>query len=65
MTTTEAAARLGVNQSRVRQLLLAKELHGEKIGRDWHITAAEVARFARERRGPGRPKQRTTEEDKT
>ena len=45
MTTREAAADLGVSPGRVRQLLLAGQLPGEKLGRDWMIRRADVARF--------------------
>lgn len=51
----EAARRLGVNDSRVRQLLRAGELRGRRLGNSWLIPAEEVARRARSARGPGRP----------
>lgn len=37
MTTKEAADALGLQPSRVRQLLLSGELSGERHGRDWAI----------------------------
>lgn len=44
ITTGEAAKFLGVNASRVRQMLLAGDLTGTKIGRDWAIKLADVDR---------------------
>jgi excisionase family DNA binding protein len=49
LTTAAAAAELGVNDSRVRQLLRAGELAGVKIGRDWVIPRQEIERFKKER----------------
>lgn len=51
----EAARRLGVNDSRVRQLLRAGELRGRRLGNSWLIPAEEVARRERSGRRPGRP----------
>ena len=45
MSTQEAAADLGVSTGRVRQLLLAGQLPGEKLGRDWLIRRSDVGRF--------------------
>jgi excisionase family DNA binding protein len=47
MSTEEAAADLGVTVSpgRVRQLLLAGQLRGEKLGRDWMIRRVHLERF--------------------
>jgi excisionase family DNA binding protein len=61
MTTAQAADRLGVDASRVRQLLAAGKLTGQRVGRDWLIDPQSVDDYARNRRRPGRPKQ---EEDK-
>jgi excisionase family DNA binding protein len=36
-TTKEVAARLGLNDSRVRQLILEGRLEAEKIGRIWFV----------------------------
>jgi excisionase family DNA binding protein len=55
ITTTEATARLGVNQSRVRQMILAKDLPARKFGRDWMIDEEDLAKV-RERNKAGRPK---------
>ena len=45
MSTQEAATALGVSPGRVRQLLLAGQLPGEKLGRDWMIRRADLERF--------------------
>jgi excisionase family DNA binding protein len=49
VTTAAAATALGVNDSRIRQLLRAGELAGVKIGRDWVISRQEIERFKKER----------------
>jgi len=49
LTTKQAAEILGVNPSRIRQLVLSGELHAEKVGRDLFISQAEMDRFMRER----------------
>lgn len=51
----EASRRLGVNDSRVRQLLRAGDLRGRHVGRSWLIQADDVARLERSVRRPGRP----------
>lgn len=56
LTTSEAAARLGVNQSRIRQLILAGQLPARKRGRDWSIRAQDlqlvaVRKIGRPRKG--------------
>jgi len=45
MTTTEAAAKLGVSDARIRQLILAGKLKAKKIGRDWHITETQLKKL--------------------
>ena len=56
MTAVEVAALLGVNASRVRQLVRAGSLKGEKAGRDWFFLRADVEEYERTRpRGRGRP----------
>jgi len=42
LTTKEAAEILGVNRSRVRQLILAGRLKAEKFGRDWLINESDL-----------------------
>ena len=55
INVAEASRRLGVNDSRVRQLLRAGELRGRRLGNSWLIPAEEVARRVRSERRPGRP----------
>jgi len=45
LTVRELAKLADVNDSRIRQLLAAGELRGEKIGWGWTISRAEAARF--------------------
>lgn len=54
LTTAEAARRLNVNSSRVRQLILAGRLPAEKLGHVHMIRAADVAAFSP--RKTGRPR---------
>lgn len=51
----EASRRLGINESRVRQLLRAGDLRGRHVGNSWLILADDVARLERSDRRPGRP----------
>lgn len=51
----EASHRLGVNDSRVRQLLRAGDLRGRRVGGSWLVAAEDVARLQRRGRRPGRP----------
>ena len=56
LTTTEAAARLGVTQARIRQLIAAKRLPATKQGRDWlieerHLSSVAVRKTGRPRKG--------------
>ncbi|WP_208322845.1 helix-turn-helix domain-containing protein [Mumia sp. ZJ1417] len=55
IVVSEAAERLGVGPSRVRQLLNAGDLQGRRAGRDWLVSADDVARLQGQRRRPGRP----------
>ena len=50
-TTLQAAEVLGVTASRIRQLVLAGDLRGEKFGRDLMIDAAALKRYKKPRRG--------------
>jgi excisionase family DNA binding protein len=58
LTSAQAAALLGVNDSRVRQLVRSGGLRAERFGRSWLIHRAEVERYRDERssqeRGSGR-----------
>jgi len=49
-TTTELARHLGVNDSYIRQLLLAGRLKGHKRGPIWLIPDEEVQRWLKSRR---------------
>ena len=53
LTTQQAAEKLGVTVSRVRQLVLAGRLPAEKFGRDLVIKESDLKRV--EDRKPGRP----------
>jgi len=56
LTTKEAAARLGVSDARIRQLLLEGRISGLKVGETaWLVPLKEVERYSRERRPVGRP----------
>ncbi len=56
LTTTDAAARLGISQARVRQLILDGAIKGAtKMGRDHVIPESEVTRLQNTDRRPGRP----------
>jgi excisionase family DNA binding protein len=56
LTTAQAAARLGVNASRVRQLILSGQLKARKVGRDWLIDERSLKAVAVRR--PGRPRKK-------
>jgi excisionase family DNA binding protein len=55
MTTAEAATRLGVNQSRVRQFIREGRLASEKVGRDRLIHEDALTAFieAQKEKRPG------------
>lgn len=55
LAVKEAAQRLGVHESRVRQLLLSGDLKGRRVGRSWLVASEDVARLEQHRRQPGRP----------
>lgn len=54
LTTKQAAKTLGINDSRVRQLILSGRLPAQKIGRDWIIQEKDLKKVSD--RKPGRPK---------
>ena len=54
LTTKQAAKIVGVDNSRIRQLILAGQLKAIKIGRDWLITLKALK--AVKARRPGRPR---------
>lgn len=45
MTLTEAAELLGVDASTLRHQIANGKLKARKVGRDWHVTPAEVKRY--------------------
>jgi excisionase family DNA binding protein len=45
LTTAQAAVALGVNASRVRQIILAGKLPAEKHGRDWIIKTDDLEQY--------------------
>jgi excisionase family DNA binding protein len=51
----DAAQRLGVSESRIRQLLFAGDLNGRRIGRAWLVDSEDVARLQGQQRRSGRP----------
>ena len=53
LTTKETAEKLGVTTGRVRQMILAGQLHAEKFGRDLMINEADIKSVAN--RKSGRP----------
>ncbi len=53
LTTTQAAKALGVNNSRVRQFILAGRLPAQKFGHIWLIHEKDLAKVAD--RKTGRP----------
>lgn len=53
ISSKEAATILGVNDSRVRQLLLAGILSGRKFGPVWLVSKASVNKYALTDRKPG------------
>lgn len=55
LSVREAAERLGVDVSRVRQLIAADRLSARQVGRAWLVSAEDVNRLADHRPGPGRP----------
>lgn len=56
-SVAETAYELGCTETRVRQMLIAKEMSGEKVSRIWMIPKREVRRVSQmERRKGGRPR---------
>lgn len=56
MTTTEAAAELGVTRAWLWRLIKRGTIQAEMRGRDWWIEDSEVERYRRERKPAHRPK---------
>jgi excisionase family DNA binding protein len=55
VNVAQAAERLGISGQRVRWYIKHGRLAAKKVGRDWLIEEAELARFERRRRPAGRP----------
>jgi excisionase family DNA binding protein len=53
--TSEAARMLGVSVRRVQAMIRAAQIPAEKIGRDWLMKEADIARIGATVRKPGRP----------
>jgi excisionase family DNA binding protein len=51
MTLAEAAAKIELSPSTLRNQVHHGRLRAEKIGKTWVVTEAEVARYKRESRG--------------
>lgn len=50
LSTEETAKALGLTDGRIRQMLRAQELIGEKLGRrSWAIPSSEIERFKQQR----------------
>ena len=58
LTTTEAAAVLGIQPATVKQYIRRGLIAATKRGRDYFITAAELERYKANRRPVGWPKGR-------
>ena len=57
MSVNDAAVVIGCTAGRIRQLLLAGDMLGEKLNeRAWIIPKSEVQRFKKKPRRPGRPR---------
>jgi excisionase family DNA binding protein len=52
-TTTEAAEILGVSAARIRQMVLAGEIEGEKRGRDLLIPKSQIEKAKARKTKPG------------
>jgi excisionase family DNA binding protein len=55
LTTKDAAKRLNVDPSRIRQMVLGGIIKAEKFGRDLVIAEDEIKRIEQLERRPGRP----------
>lgn len=55
ISVQDAAARLRLSDSRIRQLLAAGDLRGRRVGRAWLVDSDDVARLQGQERRSGRP----------
>jgi excisionase family DNA binding protein len=55
LSVTEAANVLGVDDSRVRQMLRSGVLQGRHVGRAWVVSGEALSQFRAQRFGSGRP----------
>jgi len=53
VTTGEAAKILGVDDSRIRQLLLSGTLRGKKFGHVWMVEQKSIDKYGKSNRKPG------------
>lgn len=60
LSTKEVAARLGINQRSVVQLIRRELLASTRLGRDHYVALVEVERYLAERRPAHRPKRHQT-----
>jgi excisionase family DNA binding protein len=51
LTLAQAAERIGVSPITLQQQIRKGALHGEKMGKQWVVTADELRRYADERLG--------------
>lgn len=55
-TLDDAAAKLKLARKSVLLYCQRGTIHGQKLGKEWIISEAEILRFSRENRTTGRPK---------
>jgi len=56
MSVEEAARRIGITPGRVRQLLCAGEIRGQKLAKVWAIPESQVEKFCQQPQKTGRPR---------
>ena len=56
LSTTQCARILGLSRSRVRYLIIRKQLPATKLGRDWIVKEQDLEKFKAIPRKAGRPK---------
>jgi excisionase family DNA binding protein len=57
LTLAQAAARLGLSPSTLRNQIAKGRLHGRLVGKTWTVTERELSRYAAESQGKvGRPR---------